>query len=696
MTRFVQLHWISGAVTAAAFVLLSGCGGGSGSSSTAPPLPTHFAVTPSAGTAVQGVGFTVTVAAIDTAGNLATSYSGSVRLSSSDSAAVLPAPAPLTNGQQTFSVTMATIGPQTISATDTVTTSLAGQSPSIAVIARQSIAITSGPPPGGVVGARYSPHEYCKGGRCGFSYGFSLAASGGVGNVTWTWAAASGSSLPPGLSLASNVISGTPPVGSVNSYNVIVTATDGGSPAALTSLPYTITIVNPPLPAIAVLPGPQGATLNQPYSYQFQVTGLAPFAFSATGALPPGLAPLTATGLLAGTPTSANLYPITVHATDPAGQPTSQAFTIGVFEHGFSPTGSMQAVRALHTATLLASGQVLVTGGLSNEGGFNWYTSSELFTPANGSFATTGALHVARAYHTATQLCDLAALPCTNPKVLVVGGEAAAGAVASAELYDPAAGTFALTGGSLVTARYGHTATRLLSGKVLIAGGNTTTGTVDTGSVASAELFDPATGTFSATATPMASARFFHTATLLSDGRVLITGGVVAGGAHLDSAELFDPATGTFSTIPSPMTVAREGHTATLLPGGKVLIAGGLDASGAGAVAAELYDPAAAAPAASFTTTGALVTPRWLHTAVLLPSGQVLIVGGSFLEQGPDLKHAELYDPASELFASTGGMQVPRTGHTLISLGSSGKVLVVGGTSSANFDGAVNTAEVYQ
>ena len=685
MKRVVPIHWITWAVTAAAFVLLSGCGGGSGGSAPPPPA-THFAVTPSAGTAVQGVGFTVTVAALDTAGKLATSYTGSVRLSSSDSAAVLPAPAPLKNGQQTFSVTMATIGQPTISATDTVTPSLAGQSPSITVSARQPLAITSTPPPGGTVGSPYNPKN-CHRGGC--SPGIPLSASGGVGNVTWTWAAAPGSSLPPGLSLAGNLISGTPPVGSVGTYNVIVTATDSGTPAALASLPFTITIVNPPPPAIATLPGPQGATLNQPYSYRFQVGGLAPFTVSATGALPPGLAPLTATGLLAGTPTSANLYPITVHATDAVGQGSTQAFTIGVFRNGFAPTGGMQSPRYAHTATLLASGQVLITGGAGPNRSLN---SSEIFTPTSGSFAATAALQIARFEHTATLLCDLAAPPCANPKVLVAGGSTDTGVAGSAELYDSTAGTFTLTVGNLAAARVNHTATRLQSGKVLIAGGTGASSSV----LASAELFDPATGIFSPTTAPMTSARIFHTATLLPDGRVLIAGGADANGVPLDSAELYDPVAGTFTMIASPMTVARDAHTATLLPGGKVLIVGG--AASSNVAAAELYDPAAVAPAASFTATGALVTPRDAHTAVLLPSGQVLIVGGVY-HLGQFLQHAELYDPVSGQFTSTGGMQIARFGQTMTALGNSGEVLVAGGVSGTilNVDNqVVSSAEVYR
>lgn len=193
----------------------------------------------------------------------------------------------------------------------------------------------------------------------------------------------------------------------------------------------------------------------------------------------------------------------------------------------------------------------------------------------------------------------------------------------------------------------------------------------------------------------MASMRIFHTATLLPSGRVLIAGGVGADGVPLDSAELYDPVDSTFIPIAGLMMVARDAHTATLLRSGKVLIAGG--AASSKVAAAELYDPAAVAPAASFTATGALVTPRDSHTAVLLLSGQVLIVGG--LYQGQFLQHAELYDPATGVFASTGGMQTARIAHTLTSLGSSSHVLVTGGLNGTilNLDNEiVSSAEVYQ
>ena len=648
---------------------------------------THLSVTGPA-TAFARAPLSITVTALDASNNTATSYNGSAHITSSDSQALLPAAAvALSGGGGAFNATLESIGTQTFTATDTVQASIAGTSQPIAVTAPPALAITSGLLPGGTVGSAYSPRRVrvCFRGRCRYIivYNFPLLASGGVGNYTWGWAAAPGSSVPPGLSLAGNLISGTPPIGSVGTYNVVVTVTDGGSPSAQAHAAYAITIVNPPPPVIATLPGPQGATLNQPYSYQFQVTGgLAPVAVSESGSLPPGLGPLTTVGLLAGTPTSANLYPIVVHAIDAANQDTPQAFTIGVFQHGFAPTGGMQVMRNGHAATLLADGAtVLVTGGQTGAG-----FVSELFNPASGSFAATASLQVGRVAHTATLLCDLTVQPCSNPKVLVAGGTATAGVVGSAELYDASIGTFTLTTHSMVTAREAHTATLLHSGKVLIAGGIGANAV----SLATAELFDPANGTFTATTNNMSAARWSHTATLLADGRVLIAGGIDAASLHLSSAELYDPVAGTFSTITNAMTVTRAGHTATLLASGKVLIAGGIDSSGASLGTAELFDPAAT-PASFTATIGGLVTPRDGHRAARLPDGTVLLAGGYY--QGQVLPHAEVFDPTSGMFAPTGGMQSARVADTLTALGSSGKVLVTGGFNGLT---TLTAAELYQ
>jgi hypothetical protein len=148
-----------------------------------------------------------------------------------------------------------------------------------------------------------------------------------------------------------------------------------------------------------------------------------------------------------------------------------------------------------------------------------------------------------------------------------------------------------------------HSATSLANGSVLIAGGP--------GGVSNAltallvpQLYDPASGQFTTTGS-MSATRYNHTATLLADGKVLIAGGDGSSGETLDSAELYDPATGRFSLTGSMIT-GRSQHTATLLADGKVLIAGGFGSSGDALAAAELYDPASG----RFSLTGSMITGR--------------------------------------------------------------------------------------
>jgi len=199
----------------------------------------------------------------------------------------------------------------------------------------------------------------------------------------------------------------------------------------------------------------------------------------------------------------------------------------------------------------------------------------------------------------------------------------------------------------LLTARYGHTATLLPNGKVLVAGGYGT----NFNYVSSAELYDQATGKSTVTGTPGAP-RGFHTATLLLNGKVLVTGGCNSTDGFLSSAELYDPGTGTW-TPTGAMATGREYHTATLLPNGMVLIVGGENGHVVGQSSldtVELYDPGIG----KWTAAGRLQFARYQHTATMLTNGQVLIAGGYGNLGFPTT--AELYDPVSGTWTNTGAL----------------------------------------
>ena len=337
--------------------------------------------------------------------------------------------------------------------------------------------------------------------------------------------------------------------------------------------------------------------------------------------------------------------------------PTTAPTTAPTFgPHGtFVPTGSMTLGRDSATATLLLDGRVLVAGGE----GYDAARSAELYDPTTGTFSPTGSLTVGREVATATRLLD--------GRVLLVGGwewtdKNHRAESASAELYDPKIGTFTRTG-SLPQARHFATATRLVDGRVLLAGGELGTNSQET---ATAMLYDPATGKFSQTGS-MNHARIFHTATLLLDGRVL-----VAGGNGLDqSAELYDPATGKFSQTGS-MTVVNQDHTATLLSDGRVLVAGGGQKSGVSYPAAELYDP----KTGTFGGTGSMISSCECTGPIGSPGSAPLLSDGRVFVLDTD-GVAELYDPKTGTFSATGSMSRARQGFTTTLLGD-GRVLIAG------------------
>lgn len=234
-----------------------------------------------------------------------------------------------------------------------------------------------------------------------------------------------------------------------------------------------------------------------------------------------------------------------------------------------------------------------------------------------------------------------------------------------------AAGTWTVTGSTSI-GHYLHTATLLSNGKVLVAGGGN----------AVAELYDPTKGTWTRTGS-MRDAQWGHTAVLLPNDKVL-----VAGGAGLTSAELYDPVKGTWSYTGS-MHSQHTGAPLTLLPNGKVLVAGGYSYDGGlhALATAELYDPTSGA----WSDTGSMSTPRASESATLLPDGKVLVAGGSDFTT-PAFTTAELYDPGSGTWTATGSMTTARMGHTATLL-SNGQVLVAGGRGSDS--GVLTSAELY-
>ena len=349
----------------------------------------------------------------------------------------------------------------------------------------------------------------------------------------------------------------------------------------------------------------------------------------------------------------------------------------------FVTTGSMAVGREFHTATLLPSGKVLLAGGGA---------TAELYDPSTGTFAATGSMAVSRDSHTATLL--------PNGKVLMVGG--VGGGSATAELYDPSTGTFAATG-NLKFARISHTATLLNNGLVLIAGGDNGIYQEELADAgygsevlpAAAELYDPATGTFTVTGS-LTLARIAHTATLLANGQVLIAGGRDGQGFQthdVASAELYDPRAATFRAT-AAMNVPKSGHTATLLNNGLVLIVGGNsdvfsrpDGGVADAGTAELYDPSTG----TFAAAGQLNTGRSDHTATLLLNGRVLVAGG--VSVSGVLASSEIYDPATSSFVATGNMTGTRM-YDSATLLQDGTVLLAGGVYGGRASSA--SAELYE
>ena len=325
--------------------------------------------------------------------------------------------------------------------------------------------------------------------------------------------------------------------------------------------------------------------------------------------------------------------------------------------------------RTWHTATRLNDGRVLLVGG--SNGGVEQYAVVDLFDPQSGQMAPAAPLRTPRHEHSATLLPD--------NRVLVVGGyNAQQQWLADAEIFDPSTNTWSLVPPGQ-SHGVQHTATLLSDGRVLVIGGCVGSG-LCTGRV---DIFDPLTDSWTE-GPPLVSARASHAAVLLDDGRVLVAGGTVED----DDAVIFNPSANTW-TATGPMVSQRTQAPMVVLSDGRVLAAGGLGLPGdpVALASAEWFDPATNA----WTPAAPLAEPRYAHSLLLLPDGQVLAVGGAREYDYPSghaagspwktdsfILPVECYEPESDHWYSAGGLPLPETYAGITPL-TDGRFLLTGG-----------------
>src|SRR2546423_1066598 len=314
------------------------------------------------------------------------------------------------------------------------------------------------------------------------------------------------------------------------------------------------------------------------------------------------------------------------------------------------PIDNLNVPRTGHTATALSDGRILITGGRDSDG--HLVAASEIVDPETQTSAASGTLHTARVDHSATVLAD--------GRVLVAGGTGASGALSSAEIFDPAhpGNGFVPVTSAMSTARMRHTATLLNDGHVLIAGGD---------AQGSAELFDPATGTFMPTIWPLTIARSGHTATLFTDDSVLLAGGNSA------TMETDTPNQG-FILDPATMSVGPPGHWAFELSDTRLLLFQGDTGN-----TIDEFNPGTG----TITPKGSL--DFHASSSNLLANGKVLVLGtGVAGVYNPDAVPPSPDFTAFDEDSVPGSGILPRSGQTAVELPGDKKILIAGGANTQN------------
>jgi hypothetical protein len=345
-------------------------------------------------------------------------------------------------------------------------------------------------------------------------------------------------------------------------------------------------------------------------------------------------------------------------------------------------TGGMQSAREYGAQVLLGNGNVVAIGGVDNSG--NVLASAEVYNPGTGTWKSTVSMFQAR------QLFSAVVLPSGN--ILVMGGLGASNMVlGEAELYNPSTGAWS-SAKPLSVPRFGHTATLLPNGKVLVTGGCASYGCASY--AVESEVYDPTKGAWSATGS-LNTARLYHTAVLLQNGKVLAIGGFH--GSAITSCELYDPASGTWSNV-APTKTARYRNGTTLLVDGKVLVTGGANGRFP-LTSAEIYNPSTNA----WSPTGNMKIGRYAHTATLLPDGTVVAAGGigqpiscgkACVGYIPTAK-VDIYNEATGTFTAAASLS-RALAYQSATLLHTGVALAAGGTgTTSTCCVVVNTAEYY-